>query len=200
MLAGFKTESICRAHTKTWTACVAQNEQLKTKKKQKIDLPYLMLFRYLCNRFLWSDCMFLCLQMCRPYKDKKKIIIHWTIHCQTKIEQKQTPQEHISGHEQHPPFQPLPPQWSPQPPCSSPATQPWRFPSRSPVTLTEFKGILESDSNSKSELMTVRCFTLRAQRQSSCSFSQEQNVWLFNEEAFWQALSCAALQTTWKGK
>lgn len=56
----------------------------------------------------------------QPHKDIKKI--HWGIHCQPKIEQrqKQTPREHISGHKQNPSFQPLS---SPEKPTATPLQQ-----------------------------------------------------------------------------
>lgn len=139
----------------TWTACVAQNRQ--QKKKHKNDV-YVMLFQHLCNSFLSNTLPIFvfsnvpCLLVCsftlwvNLTKTKK---IHWAIHCQTKIEerQKQTSREHIFGwakslipapswaHRLHVPKHP-PPQFL------------------SSVTLSLFKRILESDTNSKSELMT----------------------------------------------
>lgn len=94
------------------------------------------------QHFPVTHCLFLCFQICLVclvclcvdlhYESTvQRQKIHWAIHCQTEIEQrqKQTPQEHISGHERNPSFQPLPPQWSPQPPLfpTSPTPRPDDF-------------------------------------------------------------------------
>lgn len=94
-----------------------QNEKQKILKKNRKDDAYVMLFLQFLSFVFLLVC--LCVGL-RAESTVQRQKIHRAIHCQTKIEQrqKQTAQEHISGHERNPSFQtPFPPQWSPQPPC-----------------------------------------------------------------------------------